>query len=297
MKANLPSQAVSWISSYLSDRRQCVRLRDRSSSWRSLPSGVPQGSIIGPLLFSISVSSLSPLHDNSKVVKYADDITILHFMRKDEDDLLQGEFNSVISWSNAAGLQLNLSKCSVTNFVTKASLCCSPIFCPDGVALPVCSDVKILGVVFSDNFSWNKHVQNQVKKACKRIYLLRNLKRADCDDIILFNVYTSLIRSVLLFAYPCFCNAPMYLHDILLKVERRACRIIFKDKKYDCQDFSEAAKRMCENLFQRILSANDHPLRDLFVDRAPTPRNPCLLGRPLARTKRLSNSFVRFCPA
>ena len=295
-KANIPSQAVNWISSYLNNRRQSVHFHGSSSLWRSLPSGVPQGSIIGPLLFSISASQLLPLHENSTVVKYADDITILHFMRNNEDDNLQSELNNVISWSTAAGLQLNLSKCSVTNFVTKTSLCCSPIVCPNGVALPVSRDVKILGVIFSDDFSWSKHVQSQVKKASKRIFLLRNLKRADCDENVLYNVYTCLIRSVLLFAYPCFCNAPMFLHELLSKVEKRAFRIIFNKKSSDFQCINRAAQTLCENFFQKILNLRDHPLRSLFVDRVPTTRNPCTLRRPFARTKRFSNSFIKFCP-
>ena len=118
IRCNLPRQAISWLLSYLSNRRQCVSLHNSTSSWHLLPSGVPQGSIIGPLLFSISAADLVPLHDDSKIFKYADDVTLLHFVRDVADDLLQSEFDNVLSWSEVAGLQLNLAKCSITNFVT-----------------------------------------------------------------------------------------------------------------------------------------------------------------------------------
>ena len=55
--------------------------------------------------------------------------------------------------------------------------------------------------------------------------------------------------------------------------------------------------RQCSaSLFRKVYSAEDHPLRELFDSRLPTPRNPCVLRRPRANTKRLSSSFVSYCP-
>ena len=296
IKLKLPTRAIIWLSSYLTGRWQCVSFQNSASSWFSLPSGVPQGSIIGPLLFSIAVADLVPIHENTSVIKYADDITLLHFMRSVDDDFLQSEFNNVVSWSEAAGLQLNLSKCSIINFVTKKSLHCSPIVCSNGDVLPVKNEVKILGVTFTDNLLWNTHVQNQVKKACKRIFIIRNLKRSGCDEKVIFNVYTALIRSVLLYCYPCFCNAPQYLHDMLLKVEKRVLKIVSKDFVSDCANILNAADNQCSALFKNVLTASEHPLRELFLPRLPTSRNPCNLRRPRIKTKRFSSSFVKFCP-
>ena len=142
------------------------------------------------------------------MIKYADDVSLLHFVRSDDDDFLQSEFDNIKSWSDAAGLHLNLSKCSITNFLTCKTLHCPPVFYSDVDVLPTYHEVKILGVTFSDDFMWNTHICNQVKKACKRIFIIRNLKRAGCEEKVLLNVYNALIRSVLLYCYPCFCNAP-----------------------------------------------------------------------------------------
>ncbi len=231
------------------------------------------------------------------MIKYADDITLLHYTRSCEDDFLQSEFDNVVSWAEAAGLQLNLSKCSVTNFVTKKNLDCSPILCSDGEALPVKREVKILGVTFADNFLWNSHVCNQIKKACKRIFIIRNLKRSGCDGNVIFNVYIALIRSVLLYSYPCFCNAPKYLHDMLHKVEKRVLSIISMNLVSEDRNILSAAGNLCTSLFYNVLRANEHPLRELFMARQPTARNPCVLRRPRMKTKRFSSSFLKFCPA
>ena len=91
----LPKQAIAWLMSYVNNRCQCVSVNDKYSSWRVLPSGVPQGSILGPLLFSITLASLEPLFNNSRMIKYADDITLLHFVRSAADDLLQRELDNL----------------------------------------------------------------------------------------------------------------------------------------------------------------------------------------------------------
>ena len=108
---SLPRQAVEWIYSFLCDRRQRVNFQDSVSDWCSCVSGVPQGSIIGPLLFCLAIDSLSSVCANSAMIKYADDVTVLHFVRREEDDDLQCEMDNISAWSRSAGLSLNPTKC------------------------------------------------------------------------------------------------------------------------------------------------------------------------------------------
>ena len=115
------------------------------------------------------------------MIKYADDVSLLHFIRSSDDDFLQSEFDNVKSWSKIAGLPINFSKCAVTNFVTSKALSCSPVLCSDVDVLPTNTEIKILGVTFSHDLLWKTHICNQVKKASKRIFIIRNLKRAGCD--------------------------------------------------------------------------------------------------------------------
>ncbi|MEL7308580.1 MAG: reverse transcriptase family protein, partial [Pseudomonadota bacterium] len=106
----LPPNIINWIKSFLSNRFQCVRVKGVFSSWSLIRSGVPQGSVLGPILFCMVVDSLSSVSPNSLCVKYADDITILHFVRCVSDDHLQSELDNVCDWSRVNKLCLNESK-------------------------------------------------------------------------------------------------------------------------------------------------------------------------------------------
>ena len=86
---DLPDSIVGWVSSFLSNRKQRVFINSKVSEWVSIPSGVPQGSVLGPILFCLAVDNLKAVCDNSVIVKYADDVLLLHFVRHASDDQLQ----------------------------------------------------------------------------------------------------------------------------------------------------------------------------------------------------------------
>lgn len=277
---------------FLFYRYQRVCVTDNGlSDWSLVTSGVPQGSIIGPILFSLVVDSLSPVCDNSLCIKYADDISILHFVRTDEDDSLQSEWSHLEAWSSGVGLTLNCDKSFVLNFVTKMSLNLQPVTTHDGVVISTVSSIKLLGLTMSCDFSWNIHVDNIVKKCYRRFFILRNLRRSSCSSSVIFKCYVAFIRSVLLYSFPTFCNLPSYLFNKLLRVERLASRY-FSD--YEFCNLSSAAEVICRRLFANIVKLEDHPLRPLFRSRCTTPRNACPLTAPYAKTTRLAKSFIRF---
>lgn len=96
---HLPSHIVNWIASFLSSRKQRVSLGEVFSSWSDVTSGIPQGSILGPILFCLAIDNLSHACPNSSIIKYADDVSILHFLRSSSDDHLQSEWDNIVSWS------------------------------------------------------------------------------------------------------------------------------------------------------------------------------------------------------
>ena len=120
-------QLIKWLVSFLSNRFQRVCLDGNVSDWSAVTSGVPQGSVLGPLLFCLVVDSLSPIFPNSSILKYADDVMILHFIRNCEDDRLQAEWNALVDWSETISLPINYSKSQVLDIVTKSRLLLAPI--------------------------------------------------------------------------------------------------------------------------------------------------------------------------
>ena len=177
------------------------------------------------------------------------------------------------------------------NCVTKASLFLDPIICKSGNALASVPSLRLLGVIFSADLTWNEHVKYTITKCYKRLFILRNLKRVNCPSHIIKNCYVTFIRSVLLYGYPSFCNLPNYLFSKLSRVERIAGR--YFSSAQTCPLLS-SANAMCLKLFTHITNVDNHPLRIMFQKRLPTPRNNAVLKPPFASSKRFSNSFIRF---
>ena len=279
------------ISSFLCDRFLCVRVGDELSSWSKVSSGVPQGSVLGPILFCMVIDDFACVCSNSFCVKYADDVSILHFVRKSCDDNLQAEWNNVIDWSSTNCLPINMSKSCVMDIVTKKEISLTCVTDSDGNALKNVSDVTILGVRFSSDLKWNLHFDCVLKKVSKRWYIIYNLVRSGSPPNLLVRAYFAFIRSILLYSFPTLCNASGYLLEKFKRVERRFVRIANVAPQ---KSVLTAAESTCIRLFQTIDANPSHPLRMMFCEREKTPRNLLTLKPPFARTKRYSTSFVKF---
>ncbi|MEL7309703.1 MAG: reverse transcriptase domain-containing protein, partial [Pseudomonadota bacterium] len=260
---HLPSHIVNWIASFLSSRKQRVSLGEVFSSWSDVTSGIPQGSILGPILFCLAIDNLSHACPNSSIIKYADDVSILHFLRSSSDDHLQSEWDNIVSWSQSACLPLNYLKCQVVDFVTKKNLSLSTVTLTDGTLLRNVPSLSLLGVVFNCDLKWNLHVDNLVKRASQRLFILRNLRRSGCPLSVMLKCYFAFIRSVISYAFPCFCNMPSYLFSKLKRVEKRALRIMGCNSQFPpC--FMTFCDELCTKLFTSVVQCEDHPLREMF---------------------------------
>jgi hypothetical protein len=295
----LPVEAVSWIKDFLSERFQRVSINNSSSKWCSVPSGVPQGSVLGPHLFCAVIASLHPVCSNTRFIKYADDVTALHFLRETEDDSLQLEFDHIRRWSQKVGLPLNTSKSAVMDIVTKTTIHPKPLADDEGAILPSVTSIKTLGVTFTNNLRWDEHCKDVHKRASKRIFAIRNLKRSGCDIQSMLKVYRQTIQSLLSYCHPCCCNMSQSCLDTLTKVETRCLRVILRNcsnqRLSHFVPLSTAIFNSCDRLFKNVLHQNDHRLRIFFDQRKKTPRNNSTLKKPKCRTARFKNSFIKFC--
>lgn len=294
-RLGLNSVLIKWISSFLSDRMQRVVCSGSVSPWTQISSGVPQGSVLGPILFCFVVDHLSPVCSNTEVVKYADDVVFLHFLRTPNDDHLQLEWNSLVKWSDNFFLPINFSKCKVMDFITKKDFILSPIHIFSDTYVTSVSSLTFLGVCISNDFKWNCHFDNMINKAAKRLFVLRNLRRSDCPIDLMWKVYESLLRSLFIYSSACFCNAPSYLFDKLLLFERRVCRIL-NISPNSCPSVTSVMDKMCKKLFNQVVQSPSHPLRVLFEQKVQTrTRSNCVFRHPRCSTKRFRNSFIKYC--
>ena len=167
---------VRWIYSYLIDRKQYVVLNGERSATCNFISGVPQGSVLGPLLFLIYIndSVCSTVLDGNCISLYADDMLLYRIIDSSQDfDCVQQGIDNIGRWVAENDLHLNSAKCKFM-VVTRRRTKGNPI--PElllyGQPLERVSEYKYLGVILSANLSWTPHIEKVVTKTRRMIGML-----------------------------------------------------------------------------------------------------------------------------
>ena len=158
----------------------------------------------------------------------------------------------------------------------------------------------ILGLTVQDNMKWNEHIHNIVKKASKRLYMLRLLKRSNASIDTLITVYTTIIRPVLEYASQVwYYNIQQYLSEEIEKIQKRAFRIILPTQKYD-EALTKTNIMSLRNRRENVVDANSS-LRRVFLMKNFLPQTTLyeyeLKSVPkyhnyLCRTEHFKNSFL-----
>ena len=211
---------------YLSDRAQVTVINNVNSEINFIHCGVPQGSILGPLLFLLYINDLPNCHLLSDVRMYADD-TNLTFASKDPEELfssLTHDLSNLKQWLDSNRLSLNVlkTKCLFTGTKHKISLLPSePRICLDGHLIERVNSCKSLGVQVDETLSWEAHISEVVGKVAKVLAALRRL-RPICPQSTLFTIYKSLVLPHLDYCsavWGCIGNGPC---QKLEKLQNRA---------------------------------------------------------------------------
>jgi hypothetical protein len=294
-----PQEAICWIHSYLTGRCQQVKNGKLRSEWAIVPSGVPQGSVLGPFLFATVINSLRPLSPNATYIKYADDLTILIKMRDSSEDSSKQEMDHIMRWSDNNSLLLNIKKCLTLDLCTKTNLKLSPLTTSNGFILPSVTQARILGVHFSSDLKWSHHINIMCTRANQRLYVLRALKRVNCNTHRCWIIYEALIRSLLTYSCQAWCNASKSDIAKIVKLEKKAEKIIGCPPP---QSITEVIEKQCHKLGDTIKKGgNHHPLHPLFdwkVYRRSSRLNgdskAALTSTHFAHTSRFKNSFIKF---
>lgn len=155
---------LKFIQSFLSNRKQRVVFSGVYSDWVPVTSGVPQGSVLGPILFLLFVNDINE-GLSSSLFRFADDHTIVRCIRSHSDRvILQNDLDKVHHWTVVNNLPLNASKCAVVHFSRSTALGPVTTYFLGGVPIKVVDDFKLLGVTFSSSLSFSSHVDAVCKK-------------------------------------------------------------------------------------------------------------------------------------
>ena len=169
------SYLLKWLKSYLLKREQFVVVNGQASTTLHAMSGVPQGSVLGPLLFIMYINNVSDVvSSDTHLNMFADDMAIYRVIKSIKDyDTLQEDINSVAAFMSGKHLQFNASKCKVMLISNKRSRSIEPpTFTVNGFSLERVETFKYLGIQFSSDLSWHSHTKALCKKSRKLVGLL-----------------------------------------------------------------------------------------------------------------------------
>ena len=219
-RLGLPEWILAWLHSYLTSRSAYVKINGSKSDLFMIPSGVPQGSHLGPLIFLLFINDLCHWIKNDKVL-YADD---LKFYRKVSSSLdclaLQSDINSLMMWCEQNGMEANAKKCQVITFDRKLQPIMHSYTMGGSLLGRVCS-VKDLGVTLDRKMTFNEHVTAVTAKAFATLGFMRRNTTAFKDIHALKALYSALIRSQLEYAAQVW--APYHnVHIVRLERVQRA---------------------------------------------------------------------------
>ena len=217
---------ASWIESFLSDRKMQVSVRGSVSRWCSVKSGVPQGSVLGPLLFLSYINDL-PENVSSSIELFADDTKIWNLIRSEVDRLsLQDDLGKLNEWSKQWLLRFNIDKCKKMHIGKQNSQFAYKMTSgSDEHMLQEISEEKDLGVWISKDLKPSKQCTVSASKAMN---VLRAVKKSfESLDVKAFNIlYKTFVRPHLEYCVQAW--SPYYVKDIqvLEKVQRRATKLV-----------------------------------------------------------------------
>ena len=284
---DFPTPFVEWTKSYLNQRSQAVRIGTALSNYLPSPSGVPQGSVLGPLLFCLSIADLEVMYDSSQLVKYVDDVTLsVPLFKEDSNSHVKEEHANFLSWSSMNGFEVNLKKCKSLSFLKSKEQ--KPV--PLNDVIPVTS-LKFLGFILNQSLSWNDHIQNICALASRRMYALRIIKPIISKNNLKL-VYDGLIRSILEYGSPAFGNLPKVLSDKLEKIQSRCHRLICGSSDCNCGMFLALSERRMEaskKLFRKSSVSITHVLHSIIPPQSY--RSNRFIQQP-SLTSRYLSSFI-----
>ena len=163
--SGITGDLLRWLEDFLTDRRQRVVISGHFSAWERVTSGVPQGSVIGPVLFLIYINDLTS-HMKSPVQIFADDTKLYRGIESDLDfQLLQQDLQQVEVWSKTWKLCYNTSKCQVLRIGRKQSLENRPTYVLNGTTLDNVLEQRDLGVMIDASLEFDSHINKSVKSA------------------------------------------------------------------------------------------------------------------------------------
>lgn len=231
-------KVISWIEDWLDNRVQCVVLNNSSSDRQLVLSGVPQGSVLGPLLFLIYINDLD-LNVISKLFKFADDSKVCKSINSDLDrDILRSDLDKIFKWSESWQMSFNIDKCVVLHVGNNNQ---QFDYYLGNNLIKTSNKERDLGVIVDNSCKFSEQCRMAASAANKLLGLIkRSIEYKNKDTIV--RLYKALVRPKLEYCIQAWC--PYLKKDVavLERVQKRATRMIsglhnlsYSDRLKECK--------------------------------------------------------------
>ena len=218
-----------WIAAFLMNRKQSVVVDGLRSEEVDVLSGVPQGTVLGPLLFLLHINDLPDvIHPDTRCRLFADDCLLYRTIESSADQItLQQDLPALEQWASDWGMSFNASKCHIMN-IHRGKSCSTFMYELCDTFLTTVANEKYLGVLISEDLSWDAHITKTVISANQKLgFLKRNLK--GCPTNLRKMAYLTTVRPTLEYASVIW-DPHLVKHKTLLEsVQRKAARWIMAD--------------------------------------------------------------------
>ena len=218
-------KTLKWIDSFLCFRQQRVVVNGVKSDWAPVLSGVPQGTVLGPLLFSLYINDISS-DIESEIRLFADDCVCYREIKDEKDTMkLQRDIDRLGSWARKWGMRFQPVKCNMMQLTRKRIKKIHASYTLEGTNLENVESIKYLGVTITSDLRWNTHVSNVCTKANRTLgFLRRNLH--SCPQEVKEAAYKGLVRPVLDYGSSVWDPPGVVLQEELESVQKRTARFV-----------------------------------------------------------------------
>lgn len=217
---------LNWIKDFLRDRKHRVVVNGAESNWQDVLSGIPQGSVLGPILFVIYINTLPGVVDSSQLYLFADDTKIFKEITCVQDcEQLQQDIDKMYSWTANSLLKFHPDKCSTMRIGRTNLEDFDYVMGPDKTVLKHSSVERDIGVFIDDKLNFDEHIHNKVSKANSVMGIIRRTFEYLNNRTFLL-LYKALVRPHLEYANQVW--SPMFKRQetVVENVQRRATKLI-----------------------------------------------------------------------
>ena len=201
-KLGIKGKLLDWVKNYLTERYQRTLANNVISKEKLITCGVPQGSVLGPLLFIIYINDISNAVSNSRVSLYADD-TVIYISHSDyitAVHLIQTDLEGVYSWCDSNKLTINCKKTKfclygMRSIIRKGKMLDIKLSLNNQILEQVCS-YKYLGLILDEHLNYNKHIKEMNKLVAHKLYLMSKIRKYITEPACI-NIFKTMVLSLI----------------------------------------------------------------------------------------------------